>query len=127
MYELKDWLNSINISKQNLIDENPESEKSYPPFVINKCLGSFIDTILYVNELNINYHLDKKLQYDFLINSLRPKKRYSPWLKKGKIDSLELVKQYYGYNDQKAKIALSILSKEQIEFIKSKMNRGGKK
>jgi len=127
MFELKDWLNSINYQKNNLMDEYPECEKSYPPFVINKCLSPFVDTILYINEMNINYNLDKKLQYDFLLNSLRPKKRFSPWLKKGKIESLELVKQYYGYNEQKAKIALSILSKEQIEFIKSKMNRGGKK
>jgi hypothetical protein len=126
MHELKDYLNSINISKQNLMDLNAQSESSYPPYVINRCFSGFIDTILIANEMNLNPHLDKKLQYDFYINIIRPKKRFSPWLKKEKMDSLEYIKEYYGYSDEKAKTALKILTEEQIEFIKSKLNRGGK-
>jgi hypothetical protein len=125
--ELKDYLNSINNSKQNLMDSNPDCESSYPPYIINRCYSGFIDTILIANEMNLNPHLNKKLQYDFYINIIRPKKRFSPWLKKEKLDSLEYIKQYYGYSDEKAKVALQILTDEQIEFIKSKLNRGGKK
>ena len=85
MTELKDWLNSINQSKKNLLDEDPSLEKEYPPYIINKCLSGSIDCIMFVNELNINNRLDKKLQYDFLINTVRTKKRFSPWIKKEKI------------------------------------------
>jgi hypothetical protein len=128
MYELKDYLNSINHTKENLLDgDDTEWERKYAPFIINRCLSGFIDTVLFANEMNLNCHLDKKLQYDFLINIIRPKKRFSPWLKKEKFSSLELVKQYYGYSDEKAKTALKILSEEQLEFIKTRMNRGGKK
>ena len=127
MYDLKDYLNSINISKENLMYSYEESEKQYNPYIINRCFSGFIDTILLANEMNLNPHLDKKLQYDFYINIIRPKKRFSPWIKKEKFDSLECIKQYYGYSDEKAKIALKILTDEQIEFIKSKMTRGGKK
>ena len=107
--------------------DDTEWERKYAPYIINRCLSGFIDTILFANEMNMNSHLDKKLQYDFLINIIRPKKRFSPWLKKEKFNSLELVKQYYGYSDEKAKMALKILTEEQLEFIKSKLNRGGKK
>jgi hypothetical protein len=124
--ELKDYLNSINISKHNLMDESNECESGYPPYIINRCFSGFLDTILIANEMNLNSHLDKKLQYDFYINIIRPKKRFSPWIKKEKLDSLESIKQYYGYSDDKAKTALKILTEEQIEFIKSKLNRGGR-
>jgi hypothetical protein len=127
MHELKDWLNSINQTKKNIIDENPDSERTYNPYIINRCMSGHIDTILCANEMNLNSHLDKKLQYDFYINIIRPKKRYSPWLKKEKFDDLSLVKEYYGYSDEKAKNALKLLSKEQIDYIKLKLNRGGKK
>jgi hypothetical protein len=126
MYELKDYLNSINVSKQNLIDSDPMAESKYLPYIINRCYSGFIDTILLANEMNLNSHIDKKLQYDFYINIIRPKKRFSPWLKKEKLDSLECIKEYYGYSDEKAKNALKILTDEQIEFIKSRLNRGGK-
>jgi len=126
MYELKDYLNSINQTKNNLMDGDVEYERKYNSYVINKCLSGFSDTILFANEMNYFWQLDKKLQYDFYINIIRPKKRFSPWLKKQNDNSLELIKQYYGYNDDKAKSALKILTREQLEFIKSKMNRGGK-
>ncbi len=126
MAELKDYLNSINQTKNNLMDDDSSNESQYPPYVINKCFSGFLDTILFANEMNFYCNLDKKLQYDFYINIIRPKKRFSPWLKKENNSSLELIKKYYGYSDEKAKIALKILTDEQIEFIKSKMNRGGK-
>lgn len=124
-YELKDWLSSINQTKKNIMDEDPDA--SYNPFVINRCMSAHIDTVLLANELNINSHLDPKLQYDFFINIVRPKKRFAPWLKKEKINSLELVKQYYGYSDEKARVALKILTEDQIEYIRQRMDRGGKR
>lgn len=124
-YELKDWLNSINQTKKNIIDEDPSSIKEYNPFIINKCFSSHIDTLMYANEMNKNYSLDKKLQYDFLINIVRSKKRYSPWLRKEKIQDIEVVKSYYGYSNEKAHQALKILTKEQLNFIKSKFETGG--
>jgi hypothetical protein len=126
-YELKDWLNSINQSKTNIMDEDPSSTKEYPPYIINRCLSGHIDCLMYANEMNKYHSLDKKLQYDFFINTLRPKKRFSPWIKKEEIKDLEVVKSYYKYSNEKAKQALKILSKEQIKFIKSKLETGGRK
>ena len=127
MYELKDYLNSINYTKEQLLDSEDEQwEKQYPPFIINKCVAPFPDTILLVNELNQLHHVDKKLQYDFLLNSLRSRKRYTPWMKAKKLKNLEYVKEFYGYNNEKAKIALDILTDEQISAIKQKMIKGGK-
>ena len=127
MYELKDYLNAINVSKESLLDSEDEMwEKKYSPFIINKCLAPFPDTIMLVNEMNINPHLDKKLQFDFLLNSLRTRKRYTPWLKAKKLKNLEYVKEYYGYNNEKAKAALDILDDEQISAIKIKLNKGGR-
>ena len=124
--ELKDWLNSINHTKENIIDIDPDLEKDYPPYIINKCLSGFVDTILFSNEMNMSSHLDKKMQYDFYINIVRKRKRFSPWLRKEKIDDLEQIKRYYGYSNEKAQIALTLLTKEQLEFIRSKNDMGGK-
>ena len=127
MYELKDYLNAINHTKERLMDtEDEEWEKKYPPFIVNKCLAPFQDTILLVNEINQYPHLDKKLQFDFLINSLRPRKRFTPWVKANKLENLEYVKEFYGYNNEKAKVALTILNDDQIATIKQKLNKGGK-
>jgi len=126
-YELKDWLNSINQSKINIMDEDPDSKSEYNPYVINRCLSGFVDTIMYSNEMNLNHFLDKKLQYDFFLNSIRTRKRFSPWLRKEEIKDLEAVKSYYGYSNEKAKEALNILNKEQLKQIKSKLDIGGKK
>ena len=126
-YELKDYLKSINKTKENLIDNDDELwVKKYPPFIINKCLAPFPETVHLVNEMNVNHHLDSKLQYDFLLNSIRPRDRYTPWLKAKKIKNLEYVKEYYGYSNEKAKSALDILNDEQIETIKDSLNKGGK-
>ena len=126
MYELKDYLNAINHTKETLLDtEDEEWEKKYPPFVVNKCVYPFQDTIMLVNEINQLPHLDKKLQFDFLINSVRSRRRYTPWLKANKLDNLEDVKAYYNYSNEQAKQALYILTDEQIATIKQKLNKGG--
>ena len=127
MYELKDYLNAVNSTKENLMDTEDETwEKKYPPYIVNKCVAPFQDTIMLVNEINQFHHLDKKLQFDFLINSLRPRKRYTPWLKATKLENLEYVKEFYGYNNEKAKVALDLLNDEQISAIKQKMRKGGR-
>lgn len=123
--ELKDWLNSINTTKKNLIDEDPDLK--YPAYIINRCMSGHMDSILLANEMNVNSHLDPKLQYDFFINIVRPKKRYAPWLRKDTINSLELVKEYYGYSDEKARVALKILTDDQLEYIAKRMDHGGKR
>jgi len=125
--ELKDWLNSINQTKKDLIEEDPSVTREYPPFIINKCMSAHIDCVIFANEMNLNPNLDKKLQYDFYINIVRKRKRFSPWLRKDKIKDLDAVKSYYGYSNEKAQQALTILSKEQIEFIKNKLDVGGTK
>jgi len=127
MYELKDYLNAINHTKETLMDtEDEQWEKKYPPFIVNKCLAPFQDTIMLVNEINQLHQLDKKLQYDFLLNSLRTRKRFAPWVKATKLENLEYVKEFYGYNNEKAKVALDMLTDEQISAIKQKMNKGGR-
>ena len=127
MAELKDWLNSINFTKDNLIEEDESLKKDYPPFIINKCLSGHLDCILFANEMNKYHFLDKDMQYNFYINILRKKKRFSPWIRKDKVSDLDYVKRYYGYSNEKASQALKILSHEQIEFIKQRLDTGGKK
>lgn len=122
---LSDYLNSINQTKQNIVEGGTESESAYPPYIVNRCLGSFKDSVMYANEMNKNSHLPKKLQYDFLINSLKPRKRFSPWYKKETLDDLELVKEYYGYNTDKALNALKILTREQLDTIRERLIKGG--
>ena len=125
--ELKDWLNSINLTKENLMAADPNTKKEYAPYIINRCLSGHIDCILFANEMNMNHHLDKDLQYSFYLNSLRKRKRFSPWLRKDKVTDLECIKSYYGYSNEKASQALKILSKEQIAFIKQRLEIGGTK
>jgi len=123
MVDLKDWLNSINFTKEDL----SEDINSYPPYIINRCLSGHIDCIMFVNEMNMCHYLDKDMQYSFYLNSLRKRKRYSPWLRKDKVTDLDCIKQYYNYSNEKASQALKILSKAQIDFIKQKLETGGKK
>ena len=124
-HELKDWLNSINFNKDNLIEEDPESISSYPPYIVNRCLSGTLDSVLFANEMNLNAHLDKDMQYSFLLYTLRKRKRFSPWLKKEQVDDLDLVKKHYGYSNEKAKIAVNLLTKTQIENIRNKHDMGG--
>ena len=125
--ELKDWLNSINFTKENLIADDPEAIKKYPPYIVNRCLSGHLDTVLFANEMNKYSNLDKDLQYSFLLYTLRKRKRFSPWLKKEQVDDLDLVKKHYGYSNEKAKVAVSLLTKTQIENIRNKHDMGGKK
>ena len=125
--DLKDWLNSINFSKQNLIEEDPDAIRSYPPYIINRCLSGAVDSILFANEMNLNSHLDNDMQYAFLLNTLRKRKRFSPWLKKEQVDDLDLVKKHYGYSNEKARVALTLLTKTQLEYIRNKHDMGGKR
>jgi len=121
--ELKDWLNSINFNKENL----SENISSYPPYIVNRCLSGHIDCIFFANEMNIHHHISKDMQYSFYLNSLRKKKRFSPWIRKDKVKDLECVKQYYGYSNEKASQALKILTQEQLDFIKQRLDIGGTK
>ena len=125
--ELKDWLNSINFTKKNLIEEDPSEIKDYAPYVINRCLSGNLDCILFANEMNKYSFLDKDMQYSFYLNTLRKKKRFSPWLRKDKVTDLEIIKQYYGYSNEKASNALKILTPEQISYIKQRLETGGPK
>ena len=125
--ELKDWLNSINFNKENLIEEDPEAISSYPPYIVNRCLSGAVDSVLFANEMNLNAHLDKDMQYSFFLYTLRKRKRFSPWLKKEQIEDLDLVKKHYGYSNEKAKVAVSLLTKTQIEYIRNKDDMGGKR
>tara|TARA_B110000261_G_scaffold92384_1_gene104901 strand:+ start:10 stop:396 length:387 start_codon:yes stop_codon:yes gene_type:complete len=128
MYELKDYLNSINFTKKDLMkSEDKEWIKKYPAFIINKILSGFQDTIMLVNEVNRNHFLDKDMQYQFLLNSIRSKKRFSPFLRASKLKDIDLVKEYYGYSNEKAKTVLDILTKDQLKLIKEKLYKGGTK
>jgi hypothetical protein len=123
-----DYLNAINGGK-NIIaeaDDPAQVEKDYPPFMVNRGLSYFPDTIMYANELNGLAHLDKLLQFDYLINSIRPRKRFSKWAKRREDSDLDVVVEYFGYGYKKAQQALSVLSTPQIEQIKQLLNKGGK-
>lgn len=121
-----DFINAINYSKKNLFEE-PQAEKDYNSYLINKGLSYFPDTILHANEMNQNYHIDKSWQFSYYINSISKKKRFSEWVKKDDITkSIQLVKEYYKYSSEKAKEALKVLSVEQLAMIEEKMYKGGK-
>ena len=122
--ELKDWLNSIKQTKENLM-EDPSNKKDYPPYIINRCMSGHVDCILYANEMNMQPHLPKDMQYAFYLNSIRKRKRFSPWIRKDKVKDIEIVKQYYGYSNEKATQALKILNNTQLNFIKQRLEKGG--
>ena len=129
MYELKDYLKAINESKENLLDTpDPTWEKKYPPYVINRCMSMFYDTIMHSNEMNGLHFLPKRMQFHFFINSIRKKRRFGgKWLSQTKLKNLALIKEYYGYSNSKAKEALNILSENHIENIKIELIKGGRK
>ena len=125
--ELKDWLNSINFNKEDLTEDDEHIIKSYPPFIINKCLSGHLDSVLFANEMNRYHFLDKDMQYKFYLNILRKRKRFSPWIRKDKDSDLDIVKSYYGYSNEKARQVMKILSTEQINYMKQRLDIGGKK
>lgn len=120
-----DFANAINHSKENLIVDD-WSEKQYNAWIVNKSLSYGADTVIYANEMNSRPHLDRRLQFDFLINTVRPRKRYNKWLKAETVDVLATVQEYYGYSIDKARQVLPLLSDAQLEHMKNKLNRGGK-
>ena len=127
MYDLfKDYLPAINHTKKNLMNsDDPMWEKKYPAFMVNKVLSGFQDTIILTNEMNRNHFLDRDMQFQFLLNSIRSKKRFTPFLRASKIKDIECVKEYYGYSNEKAKSALDILTNEQLKLIKARLYKGG--
>jgi hypothetical protein len=128
MYELKDYLKALNETKEPLLDSDDLTwEKKYPPFIINRCLSMFWDTLPQANEMNGYHFLSKKVQFHFLLNSIRKKKRFGgKWLSQKKLKNMDIVKEYYGYSNEKAREALTILSKEQLESIEKILSKGGR-
>ena len=127
-YELKEYLNAINFTKKNVMNsDDPMWEKKYPAFMVNKVLSGFSDTVMLCNEMNRNHFLDRDMQFQFLLNSIRSKKRFTPFLRASKIKDIECVKEYYGYSNEKAKSALDILTNEQLKLIKARLYKGGTK
>jgi len=122
-----DFLNSINLTKENLFETDPQAGKDYKPFLINRGLSYFPDTVFYANQMNQHPGLDKDMQFFFFLNIISRKKRFSKWSKKDdSTESLELVKEYYGYSSEKATEALKVLSEENLIMIKEKLYKGGK-
>ena len=122
-----DFVNAITTNKKDLMTgtENDElAESSYVPFVVNKALSYFPDTVLYANEIN-QYNIDKKLQFHYLLNSIRPAKRFAKWVKREDNDHIEMIQQYYGYSTEKAVQALTLLTSDNLHYIKQKLERGG--
>ena len=121
-----EFLNSINSTKKNLMDVDIDTEKSYNSFLVNRSLSYFPDTIFMSNEMNRLHHLDNKMQYDFLINIVRKKKRFSKWDKPDERADMECLKKYFGYSEQKAKQVIGLLTESQIKTITKKVSTGGR-
>jgi len=122
-----DFLNSINDTKIDLMRLDPENEKRYNSFMINRGLSYFSDTIFMANEMNRYHHIENKLQYSFYINIIRKRKRFSKWTKAEHINNIEAVKEYFGYSTNKAKQALPLLTMDQLIVIQNKVKKGGRK
>ena len=121
-----EYLNAINHTKQNVMVDDL-AEKSYTSFMVNRGLSYFPDTVLMANEMNRYHHIDNRLQFDFFINIVRKKKRFSKWNKPEIVSDVEVVKQYYGYSNEKSRQVLSLLTSEQIDELKKKVYKGGRK
>lgn len=121
-----DYLNSINTTKKDIMVDDV-AEKQYSPYMVNRGLSYFVDTVHMANEMNRYHFLDNRLQYSFLINIVRPAKRFSKWFKADKNELIELVKEYYGYSTRKAREVLPLLTQSQLKMIEEKLEKGGKK
>ena len=121
-----EFLNAINYTKKDLMID-PENEKHYNSFVINRSLSYFPDTVAIANEMNKYHHLDSRLQFSFLINIIRKRKRFSKWIKPEIEDDVEVVKKYYGYSNEKSRQILPLLTSQQIDIIRKKVSKGGRK
>lgn len=120
-----DFVNSINQSKKDLMSGSEVSETDYVPYVVNRTLSYFPETVLYANEINKYQFLDNKLQYHYLLNTIRPGKRFAKWVKRENVEDIDAVKQYYSYSTEKAYQALSVLTVDDLHYIKQKLQRGG--
>lgn len=125
--ELKDWLDSIFHTKEDLMKKYPECKNQYPAFIINRMVAGQIDCILFANEMNKFYTMDNEMQYKFYLNSIRKKKRFTPFIKKGKLDNVQTIMDHYNVSLSKAEDYLRILSIEQVQEIVKQMNKGGTK
>ena len=121
-----EYANAINYTKRDIMVDDI-AEKAYNPFMINRQLSYFPDTVLAANEMNRHHHVDNRLQFDFFINIIRKRKRFSKWFKPEQISDLETVKEYYGYSNEKARQVLTLLSTEQMNELKNKVAKGGRK
>tara|TARA_Y100000589_G_scaffold39696_1_gene33241 strand:+ start:1616 stop:1993 length:378 start_codon:yes stop_codon:yes gene_type:complete len=121
-----EYCNAINYTKKDIMTDDI-AEKAYSPYMVNRQLSYFPDTVLAANEMNRNHHIDNRLQFDFFINIVRKRKRFSKWFKPELISDLDAVKKYYGYSNEKARQVLTLLSTEQINELKNKVARGGRK
>ena len=121
-----DYVNAINYTKKNIMVDDI-TEKAYIPYMVNRQLSYFPDTVLAANEMNRNHHIDNRLQFDFFINIIRKRKRFSKWYKPETVSDLEAVKKYYGYSNEKARQVLTLLSPEHINELKRKVTTGGRK
>ena len=121
-----EYCNDINYGKSNIMVDDI-AEKDYNAFMVNRGLSYFSDTILMANEMNINHHLESRLQFDFLINIIKKKRRFSKWLKATEVENLSIIKEYYGYSDEKAKSVLSLFGNDQINVLKQRIYKGGKR
>jgi hypothetical protein len=120
------FTDAINYTKEDIMIDDI-TEKAYNSFLINRSLSYFPDTVLAANEMNRNHHIDNRLQFDFFINIIRKRKRFSKWFKPEEISDLEIVKEYYGYSNEKARQILTLLSTEQMNELKTKVAKGGRK
>ena len=119
-----DFANSIFQTKQNLIVDE-WSEKQYNPFMVNRVLSMGLDTVLAANELNLRSEMPKKAQYEFLLEFVRPRKRYNKWVKAEKNEDLDIVKKYFNYSGPKARAALRLLTSEDLDYIRDQLYTGG--
>ena len=120
-----EYVKAINNTKKDIMVDDV-AEKEYNAFMVNRSLSNFQDTILYANLMNVNHHIDARLQFDFFINTIRKKNRFSKWLKPLDYKDLDVIKEYYGYSDEKAKSVLSLLDNKQIEELKKRIYKGGR-
>jgi hypothetical protein len=123
-----DYVTAINTHKDIMTDTDNDAlmEKDYNPFLSNRAFSYHNDSILQANEMNQRHHLDKKMQFDYLLNNIRPRKRFAKWIKNESSEDVSVIKEYYGYNNTKAIEALSVLSEEQLKVLRYKVQRGGK-
>lgn len=122
-----EFVKSINQTKEDLTGDNPEKEKYYESFIVNRSLSYFPDTVAFANIMNQYHFIDKNLQYHFLLNTVRRKSRFSKWEKPNNDDDLNAVKEYYGYSNDKARATMKILSLNDLNEIKRRIRKGGRK